>query len=97
MPAMRFHVRWPDGRTSDCYSPSLIIKDFFSVGQAYALPDFMTRVRDAYRIANERVREKYGFTCSQAGAQLDEIETIAARFATNGTAEVAVVQFSEAG
>jgi uncharacterized repeat protein (TIGR04042 family) len=97
MPAMRFHVRWPDGRTSDCYSPSLIIKDFFSVGQAYTLPDFLTRIRDAYRIANERVREKYGFTCSQAGAQLDEIETIAARFVAGGHVEVAIVQFSEAG
>jgi uncharacterized repeat protein (TIGR04042 family) len=97
MPAMRFHVRWPDGQTSDCYSPSLIIKDYFSVGQAYALPDFLTRIRDAYRIANERVREKYGFTCSQAGAQLDEIETIAARFVPSSTAEVSVVHFSDAG
>ena len=97
MPAMRFYVRWPDGHTSDCYSPSLVIKDFFSVGRVYALSDFLTRVRDAYRIANERVREKYGFTCSQAGAQLDEIETIAARFANVDNAEVAVVEFSEPG
>ena len=95
MPAMRFHVLWPDGQTSDCYSPSSIVKDFFSAGQTYALPEFLSRTREAYRIANERVREKYGFTCSQAGAQLDEIETVAARFAASGHAEVVVVRFSE--
>ena len=34
-----------------CYSPSLVIKDFFAVGQSYPLPDFLRRSREALTIA----------------------------------------------
>ena len=37
MPEMRFHVRWPDGRQEACYSPSLVVKDYLTPGQSYAL------------------------------------------------------------
>ena len=30
MPEMRFRIRWPDGSTESCYSPSLVVKDFLS-------------------------------------------------------------------
>ena len=29
MPEMWFVVRWPDGSSETCYSPSLVIKDHF--------------------------------------------------------------------
>ena len=32
MPEMHFHIRWPDGTSETCYSPSLVIKDYFTVG-----------------------------------------------------------------
>ena len=32
MPEMRFRIRWPDGSTESCYSPSLVIKDYFAAG-----------------------------------------------------------------
>jgi uncharacterized repeat protein (TIGR04042 family) len=57
MPEMRFHIRWPDGRSETCYSPSLVIKDYFSVGTAYRLADFLERSRIALGIASDRVQE----------------------------------------
>jgi len=95
MPEMRFRVRWPDQSETLCYSPSLIIKDYFNPGDSYELTDFLTRSREALNIASERVRQKFGFTCSSAMSQLDEIETIAARFSGIENAQVVVEAFIE--
>lgn len=93
MPVMHFHVRWPDQSETRCYSPSLVVQDFLTPGQTYALPDFVARTREALGIASERVRAKFGFACSQAMDQLGEIEHIAARFADRPDAQVTVVGF----
>jgi uncharacterized repeat protein (TIGR04042 family) len=95
MPAMHFQLRWPDGSEARCYSPSLVIKDYFQPGAAYPLPVFMTQVREALNIASERVRTKYGFACSQAMDQLVRIEHMAARFASQADAQVTVLSFEE--
>ena len=95
MPAMHFTLRWPDGRRQRCYSPSLVIKDYFQPGSSYALPDFMQRSREALGIASERVRAKYGFACSMALDQLAQIEAGAAPFASQAGAQVAVTDFEE--
>jgi uncharacterized repeat protein (TIGR04042 family) len=60
MPEMRFVVRWPDGVKDTCYSPSLVIKDYFREGETYALADFVARSREALTIASDRVKAKYG-------------------------------------
>lgn len=95
MPAMHFQLRWPDGSQARCYSPSLVIKDYFQPDTAYPLPLFMTQVREALHIASERVRAKFGFACSQALDQLAQIEHTAARFATQPDAQVKVLAFYE--
>ena len=41
MPEMRFRIRWPDGTPETCYSPSLVIKDFFAPGESYSLHEFL--------------------------------------------------------
>jgi uncharacterized repeat protein (TIGR04042 family) len=92
---MHFHLRWPDGRQSRCYSPSLVIKDHFSPGTSYALPDFLQRMREALGIASERVRAKYGFACSMALDQLAQIENEAARFQAQADAQVQMLGFEE--
>lgn len=81
MPEMHFRVRWPDGSDSRCYSPSLVIRDYFTEGGSYPVADFLTRSREAYAIASERVRLKYGFGCAHAAQQLAEVELRAAGFA----------------
>lgn len=95
MPEMRFHIRWPDGADETCYSPSLVIKDYFVPGETYPLSDFVARIRTALMIASERVREKYGVPCSRALGQLARIETAASKFDTATDGHVTVVAFEE--
>ncbi len=95
MPEMLFHIRWPDGATEQCYSPSLVIKDHLEVGATYQLAEFMRRSRTALTIASDRVREKYGFACSRAMGQLAKLEAAARRFETSSDAGVTVTSFQE--
>jgi uncharacterized repeat protein (TIGR04042 family) len=97
MPEMYFRVRWPDGETQRCYSPSTVVEDFFSPGTAYPLADFVERSRRALTIADERVRQKYGFGCAGATTQLADIEAGAAAFASVPGAVVTVMELAEAG
>ena len=96
MPAMHYHLRWPDGLESACYSPSLVIKDFFEPGKTYPLATFLSKVREATQIASDRVRAKYGFACSMAADQLHAIEAEASRFADTTGAQVEVIRFDDA-
>src|SRR4051812_6691183 len=93
MPEMRFLIRWPDGTRESCYSPSLIVKDYLVPGQTYPLADFVTRSRAALTIASDRVKEKYGFYCTSAMAQLERIETAAKGFADRPDASITVDGF----
>ncbi len=93
MPAMHYHLRWPDGSETACYSPSLVIQDYVQPGTAYPLADFLRRIREATGIANERVRAKYGFACSQASDTLARIEARAAALPSPATAHIEVIAF----
>ena len=88
MPEMRFVIRWPDGRRESCYSPSLVVLDYFREGESYALDDFLTRSRTALTIASERVRAKYGHACSLALGQLARLEAAAAPFQDRPDAQI---------
>jgi uncharacterized repeat protein (TIGR04042 family) len=96
MPAMTYRLQWPDASVSECYSPSLVIREYFTPGTAYELADFLRRIREATAIASERVRAKYGFPCSRALAQLRLIELQAQGFVHQDEARVVLVSFSEA-
>ncbi len=95
MPEMRFRVRWPDQSESLCYSPLLVIKDFLEPGKSYPLEEFVSRSREALQIASERVRQKYGYTCSSAMSQLADIEAVATRFWDDDAPRVTVIEFIE--
>jgi uncharacterized repeat protein (TIGR04042 family) len=95
MSAMHFHVRWPDQTHSKCYSPSLIVKNFLSLGETYAVDEFVARSRRALEIASERVRRKFGYSCAHAAYTVGEIERIAARFADQPNARIVVEAFEE--
>jgi len=95
MPAMHFTVRWPDATETRCYSPSLVIKDYFAPGSRYPLPDFMRSVREALHIASERVRAKYGFACSAAMDQLADLEQLAARWGDDPQQHIDLVSFDD--
>jgi uncharacterized repeat protein (TIGR04042 family) len=92
---MRFRIRWPDGSAETCYSPSLVIKDYFAVGANYPLADFLERSRTALGMASERVKAKYGMPCRRALAQLARIEAAACAYTDVPGARVAVDGFDE--
>lgn len=91
VPEVLFDVRWPDGSRQTFYSPSLIVEERFSAGADYPVADFVDTSRVCMRIADQRVREKFGFGCSQSVATLAGIEQAAARFA--GTDRVTLEAF----
>jgi uncharacterized repeat protein (TIGR04042 family) len=95
MPEMQFEIEWPDGSREKCYSPSLVIKDYLEAGQAYPLADFLQRSRTALQIASTRVEQKYGFPCSRALGQLQQIETAASRFTGLQNISISVIAFYE--
>ncbi|MBW9335639.1 MULTISPECIES: MSMEG_0570 family nitrogen starvation response protein [Herbaspirillum] len=94
MPEMHFRVRWPDDTVTDCYSPSLVVKEHLEAGRSYPLAEFVQRSATALNIGSERVREKYGFACSSALDQLRRIEELAARFEASPDPVVRVESFT---
>ena len=90
MPELYFDVRWPDGLTQRCYSPSTIVEDYFTPGAEYELTEFVERSRTAPGIAGERVKEKFGFYCTGASDQLARIERTAAAYGDVSGAKVTV-------
>ena len=95
MPEMQFDIVWPDGTPERCYSPSLVIKDFFVLGKSYALEQFLHLSRAALTEASDRVEKKYGMPCARALAQLSRIEAGCARFSGDVAARVLVTRFHE--
>ncbi|GAA4667555.1 MSMEG_0570 family nitrogen starvation response protein [Frondihabitans cladoniiphilus] len=87
MPEMTFDVRWPDGSESSCYSPSLVMHDFLDRGAVYALDEFVDRSSAALDLAGERVRATYGFVCTSAIQQKNEIVQAAGAFG-GGSVEI---------
>lgn len=95
MPEIHFQIQWPDGSQDTCYSPSLVVKDYFTPEQDYPLDDFLDRSRTALTIASDRVKAKYGMPCSLALGQLRQIETRAAQYAQLPQPTVRVLRFLE--
>lgn len=94
MPEMHFTVCWPDNTVTDCYSPSLVIREHMAAGGSYPVADFVERSRTALNIASERVRAKYGYACSSALDQLRQIEELARRYENDPNAQVQVLKFT---
>jgi uncharacterized repeat protein (TIGR04042 family) len=94
MPEMSFRIQWPDASEMVYYSPSLVIRDYVSVGEVLPLPEFLHRAREALKIASDRVAAKYGFPCARAHATLAAIEQQAARFTAHESAQIIIKEFS---
>ncbi|MGK2869222.1 MAG: MSMEG_0570 family nitrogen starvation response protein [Mycobacterium sp.] len=88
MPEMTFDVRWPDGSTQRCYSPSLVMHDYLTIGERYTVGDFLDRSDRALTVASDRVREKFGFACTSAADTNHRIAAAAAAFPHDAVIEV---------
>lgn len=94
MPEVRFQITWPDDSQDSCYSPSLIVKEYFTPDTEYDLVDFVERSRTALNIASDRVLAKYGFPCGLALGQLKDIEAKAAKYMQLEQAKVKFIKFN---
>lgn len=92
MPVVRFDVMWPDATVTRCQSPSTIIRNFVTEGQAIPLAELMLRLEQGLNAASDRVREKYGFACSAAADQWDIIQTKAEQFKQTPTAVAQIIR-----
>ncbi|MGK2854243.1 MAG: MSMEG_0570 family nitrogen starvation response protein [Microbacteriaceae bacterium] len=88
MPEMTFEVRWPDGSTQRCYSPSLVVHDYLSIGGHYTVGEFVDRSGQALAEASDRVREKFGFACTSAAETNHRITSAAASFPADALIEI---------
>ena len=59
MPERFVVVRWPDGRTQRCYSPSTVVEDYFSVGDTYTVAEFVERSRESGLAQRERANRDH--------------------------------------
>ncbi|GGX72087.1 hypothetical protein GCM10007385_46120 [Tateyamaria omphalii] len=83
MPETLFTVRWPNGEVDTCYSPSTVVRDFLTAGTTYPVADFVDLCSTALDTASLRVAAKFGHRCSNADAQLAQIETKAKGFSSS--------------
>jgi len=74
MPETTFTAELPDGTFQPCYSPSAVVKKYFTPGQVVPAGEFVRLSRAALSEASERVRQKLGFSCTAAAASLADIE-----------------------
>ena len=73
MPEVYFHIQWPDGEVTRCYSPSTIIREYFQTGATLTIEELAARSSEALAHASARVRDKFGFDCTSASSQLRDI------------------------
>jgi len=88
MPAILFTIQLPDGLTKQCYSPSTVVRDYFIEGEEMAVSEFLARSRQALAAASERVRAKFGFSCSSAASQLEDIEQFTRHYSPDGIVRI---------
>lgn len=93
MPEIRFQVEWPDGLQETCYSPSLVVCEYFAAGSDYTLDDFIQRSRASLKMASDRVLTKYGMPCSKALGQLQHIEAMAVKYSHLPEPKVRLIKF----
>jgi uncharacterized repeat protein (TIGR04042 family) len=78
MPELTFTTRWPDGRSLQTWSPSLVVHDHLEVGRPYAVAEFLHRAGAALTEASDRVEARWGHPCTVAQASLAAIRRVAA-------------------
>lgn len=80
MPEVHLTLEWPDGSTSELYSPSTVILQRLRPGQSLAVSALRTQGITALLEASERVRARYGFACTRTNEERLKLESMANRF-----------------
>lgn len=88
MPETPFTVELPDGTLKHCYSPSSVVRQYFSAGDTLSTADFLGKARQSLTEASNRVLAKFGFACSSAASSLEEIEHWASTLPPDATLRI---------
>ena len=95
MPEAYFRVEWPDGEVTRCYSPSTVVLEYFQEGLQLTVGELSSRSVEALEHASRRVEAKFGYRCSSAAAQRDQILEIARRFRDKDKTRILSVEIAE--
>ena len=80
VPEVLLTLEWPDGQSSQLYSPSTVIYDYLRPGESLPVAEFGERARAALARARERVRARYGFACTRTDEEQRRLEPWLERF-----------------
>jgi uncharacterized repeat protein (TIGR04042 family) len=92
MPEIHFSIEWPDGVCMRCYSPSTVVRNYFSAGEVMTIDQLVTKATDALRHAGDRVEAKFGYRCTSAQAQLEDILERAETFGSDEELRIVTVE-----
>ena len=73
MPVTYVNIEWPNQEFDKVYSPSSVIKEYFTEGDSLSVEEFLTKCNNALYEASERVKKKYGYACTTAQEELKRI------------------------
>ena len=76
MPVTYVHIEWPDRTIDHVYSPSSVIRKYFKSEEYLSIEMFSATCTKALNEASERVRQKFGITCTAAKAESQRINAL---------------------
>lgn len=88
MPVTYVHIEWPDKEPDQIYSPSSIIENYFTPGNSISVNEFSKSCKDGLGEASERVRQKFGFACTSAQAELHRITEKCKNYTTDTSVKI---------
>ncbi|PHM38693.1 hypothetical protein Xmau_03403 [Xenorhabdus mauleonii] len=94
MPSVNFTVKWPNGEQVQYYSPSTVIYEYLSINESYPSTLFLHQIEEGLHAASERVRIRYGFTCSSAMDNLALIKHQAKRLEITPEDQITVIEMT---
>lgn len=88
MPEVMLQLCWPDGEASDFYSPSTIVYEFFKPGDTLSIAELEYKGLMALKEASERVRARYGFSCTRTDEEALKLQKRLAMYGRSDRVEV---------
>lgn len=76
MPEVHLQLEWPDGRQSTLYSPSTVMLNYLKPGDELSVSELQTAGLKALEEASERVRARYGFSCTRTDEEAAKLNQI---------------------
>jgi uncharacterized repeat protein (TIGR04042 family) len=88
MPEVMLELCWPDGDISTFYSPSTVVYNYFQPGDTLTIAELEDKGLAALREASERVRLRYGFSCTRTDEEASRLRQRLVHFSPDSTVDV---------